>query len=819
MQIAICANIFLRQGSCRLLFKSQNLTIAKIPYNEFEFYPSPSYRMNSTTLELRISCQNLFNPINPLNKISPQVILYIKSNQNQSWINLGKTETIKDSISPEFSKFFTIEYYFEEVQDLKFELINNDGHHNSESHAPIACIETTLANIVTNVGKTLKKKLKRGLFVIVAEEVILNQKEKCRFRFSARNLDKKDFFGKSDPYFTISKAKEDGSFTLVYRSDPIMKTLDPIWPRFDISLSELCAGDKKRNLRFQIFDWNKSGNHELIGSFNTNIEEILKKLKNNSIEFEIKNFDLMVKKKGYQNSGIFRIIQFDLIKIPSFLDYISGGMSLDFAVGIDFTASNGDILHPASLHFRNENSFNQYQQAILAIGRILEIYDSTKSFPCYGFGAKLGSLNAPTNHCFPLNGNEYFPEVNGCQGILEAYNFALNNYVILHGPTNFSPIIDAMADLVKRELLRFGNGSFYKVLLILTDGAVTDTDQTINSIIEASTLPFSIIIVGVGNKNDWNSLIHLTSVDGYLNNDDGFYKTAARDIVQFVPFIKNRANLAQVVLKEIPKQIVDYMVSHSIKPNPPQFNLSSDSLERNSNSLDRNSNSMGSYVQRLGSFSLTRSNSTHLLVHPNAYRMQEESVIRTDLDSPPEYTETATSTSVTNHSFSTLTQNRYPDIIDSNTVSPNLRPNYRSSTLFSTSGSSDSPNLHYIHSVTSNNINSSNFRSENSLGRSFTANSPPSFSSSPVLGFHLSEPFLEMSSNSLNERFQHLHINNVSGSNNYRSQTSPIPINSPPTNVNNGIHVLRGPRSPNFNKNHIHSNSNDNTSFVSRFLR
>ena len=38
----------------------------------------------------------------------------------------------------------------------------------------------------------------------------------------------------------------------------------------------------------------------------------------------------------------------------------------------------------------------------------------------------------------------------------------------------------------------------YFVLLILTDGLINDMQNTVDAIVAASTLPFSIIIVGVG---------------------------------------------------------------------------------------------------------------------------------------------------------------------------------------------------------------------------------------------------------------------------------------------------------------------------------
>ena len=42
------------------------------------------------------------------------------------------------------------------------------------------------------------------------------------------------------------------------------------------------------------------------------------------------------------------------------------------------------------------------------------------------------------------------------------------------------------------------NGSNYYVLLMITDGVITDMDETKEAIVTAARLPISIIIVGVG---------------------------------------------------------------------------------------------------------------------------------------------------------------------------------------------------------------------------------------------------------------------------------------------------------------------------------
>lgn len=96
----------------------------------------------------------------------------------------------------------------------------------------------------------------------------------------------------------------------------------------------------------------------------------------------------------------------------------------------------------------------------------------------------------------------------------------------------------------------------------------------LQAIIRASTLPMSIIIVGVGNA-DFTAM-HELDADTVPLVFNGVQ--AQRDIVQFVPFrnfqrLQNvsaaKAYLAKEVLAEIPEQIVGYMKSRNIKPKKP----------------------------------------------------------------------------------------------------------------------------------------------------------------------------------------------------------------------------------------------------------
>lgn len=187
-------------------------------------------------------------------------------------------------------------------------------------------------------------------------------------------------------------------------------------------------------------------------------------------------------------------------------------------------------------------------------------------FSVTGFGAKLPP-SGQVSHQFPLNGNKSHPYCSGVEEILEFYRNALRQ-VHLFGPTNFAPVINNTISIAEQ----FQDGKHYFVLLIITDGIISDMHHTKRAIINASSLPISIIIVGVGNA-DFAAMDELDSDDVRLTVDGRY---AERDIVQFVPlnrflsktgpYVNSQADLAKEVLYEIPEQLTGFMKSRGYRP-------------------------------------------------------------------------------------------------------------------------------------------------------------------------------------------------------------------------------------------------------------
>ena len=248
-----------------------------------------------------------------------------------------------------------------------------------------------------------------------------------------------------------------------------------------------------------------------------------------------------------------------IYKNPSFLDFIKNGVRIKLSIGIDYTESNLVPSDPNSLHYLGEN-MNDYEQAIQACGMICAYYDYNQQFPVYGFGAFING-RPQANMCFNINFKDN-PEVYTINNVLNEYRNSFN-FIRLAGPTNFSPLIQNVVDKIKRE----NNPIQYHILLILTDGIINDLQQTIDILVEGSFLPLSVIIIGIG-EDDFHEMVVLDGDKNPITSSKGVVRK--RDLVQFVKFNKfknNPTKLAEEVLEEVPKQVIEYYAMKNIDPN------------------------------------------------------------------------------------------------------------------------------------------------------------------------------------------------------------------------------------------------------------
>ncbi|CAK9295450.1 unnamed protein product [Gordionus sp. m RMFG-2023] len=392
-------------------------------------------------------------------------------------------------------------------------------------------------------------------------------------QFQGQNIAKMGWFCPCSPMLIISRSREDQNYICVHKTEHVRRNTNPLWKPFSITVQKLCNADFLRTLKFDCYNWNSDESRKnFIGSFMTNLEELSHSVQDNK-NFEIINSQR--KKSSAVNAGTVSLILYSMRKIHTFLEFIKAGTQIHCTFAIDFTSSNGDPQNVNSLHHiqTDKNLLNQYELAITSVGDIIQDYDSDKLFPVLGFGARF-PLTGMVSHEFFVNMKTDNPYCEGIPGVLDAYRNCLRQ-IQLYGPTNFAPVIKHVTKFASS----YRDGSNYFILLIITDGIISDMPMTKEALVNASNLPISVIIVGVGDA-DFTAMEEL---DGDIIPLSSSNQTASRDIVQFVPLRDFQASslnlsdrissiasqkyrLAKEILAEIPLQFISYMNSIHATP-------------------------------------------------------------------------------------------------------------------------------------------------------------------------------------------------------------------------------------------------------------
>ncbi|KAN0044856.1 hypothetical protein ACTA71_006382 [Dictyostelium dimigraforme] len=508
----------------------------------------------------------------PNSKIEIRYILY---NLTKKDIDVKLTvnsknvfETIKDDLNTEFKKVFIIDYYDDEPQTLCFEVLNAKFVTSLDECLPEPG-KVIIGDLMTEEYKSIGK---IEIFTLVTEYT----NDYITLGFEAVDVDAKDLNGKSDPYFKIYKSSSNGASIFVYQSKVIKKTLNPKWDLIHLPISFFNNGDMYSELTIHVYDWDKIGKHDLIGTVILDTNRIIE----GEREFQIINLK-KASKKG-QHSGIFKCYKFNIENKSTLQEYIVGGCDISLTFAIDCSSSNGELPDSKSLHANVlSGSMSLYTEAILDIGGPIKQL-SNKGITALGFGA-ICPGESIISHCFPISlDNDQFEK----DDQYEINNDIDDNMAKLKmsEPTNFSDIIQYSMKQSTIEEIDQDNQK-YSILVIFTDGLVSDIDETIKNVTISSSLPLSIIIIQIG-KGSPSTWIKMEKLKDYYINKERLYQLnvnkPTRNIlhcIHFAEYIPNQL-FEKDIYDKIQNQLVEYFLFNKIKPKEgniaPDINSDSD---------------------------------------------------------------------------------------------------------------------------------------------------------------------------------------------------------------------------------------------------
>ena len=98
-----------------------------------------------------------------------------------------------------------------------------------------------------------------------------------RVQFGASKLMNKDFVGKSDPFYTISRMDGKGNAVglPIHKSEVVSNNLSPVWQPLTTSVDKFCGGDYHETLKMEIWDYDIAGSKESMGFVTFTLREIM----------------------------------------------------------------------------------------------------------------------------------------------------------------------------------------------------------------------------------------------------------------------------------------------------------------------------------------------------------------------------------------------------------------------------------------------------------------------------------------------------------------------------------------------------------------
>ena len=90
---------------------------------------------------------------------------------------------------------------------------------------------------------------------------------------------------------------------------------------------------------------------------------------------ELENSDGTMELKMAQGTVV-NLVNIRIFDRPTMVDYLRSGWQVSLVCAVDYTASNKPPTQPDSLHYMGGN--NQYQNALISVGQIVEPYDSDR---------------------------------------------------------------------------------------------------------------------------------------------------------------------------------------------------------------------------------------------------------------------------------------------------------------------------------------------------------------------------------------------------------------------------------------------------------
>ena len=429
-----------------------------------------------------------------------------------------------------FEEDIIIPFHFSQNQPLEFKI---------KDSIEDTVISVTLGQIVGSLRQTYRETLESGIIFEVT--AILNDElnKECVFNVEISGA----LVGMKLGYLITSLGNQyDPVNKLVYESEILENNNLVKFNESVIPLNQLAADN---NLDDNIIEIElKDVLHSIeLGKYKNSINQLFVK----DIDLDLtgnKKAKIVCRKKNFH----------------SLLDYLERDLHLATTIFIDFSESGGANCHHV---VKNESIFEYLMRSFLDV---LEPYNEDQFFHIYGYGFKLKEPKKKEYdpYMFPLSQKPDYPSIS-IKEISKLYNDFLKAINFDKAKTNIDLIIKKFNGTIKEDIENYDIRD-YNILLIFANNDITDEKEFVKNAIFTSTLPISIIVVGLG-KGPYTKIENIEQ--NFLNLVDDEGNKPQRKCIKFISFNKQQKNVQSTVknsLIDIPEEMIEYLGIKNIEP-------------------------------------------------------------------------------------------------------------------------------------------------------------------------------------------------------------------------------------------------------------
>ena len=223
----------------------------------------------SSIIEITVACKNL--AADGYIYINAFCVASLSSSSTaHRWMEIGRTERIARDNNPTFTHKILLEYYFEEIQKIKFEILTtpDDDIYSADTSAllvkSLLClgtVETTLSSIFSTKKLCWSSNLTQsiGAISVMAKEMPYSG-AKITMNLRCSKLDQVESFKKNDSFLLFSKRLEEKRFSPCFQTEVKFKDQEPVFAEIKGTVLHFGHGDMSNMIKIGAYHYSPYGN-------------------------------------------------------------------------------------------------------------------------------------------------------------------------------------------------------------------------------------------------------------------------------------------------------------------------------------------------------------------------------------------------------------------------------------------------------------------------------------------------------------------------------------------------------------------------------